>query len=122
MLRAVIRADKYDGTGINWLRKNLERQPMGIIAVANDSQDCSVNKCHDKTFGCQDLCFTNEFGSPYCECRHGKLNADGKTCSGKLEFFLAIVRQSTVMIEKMVLFGSFYNAMFGSIGMEWTVL
>ena len=90
MLRAVIRADKYDGTGINWLRKNLERQPMGIIAVANDSQDCSVNKCHDKTFGCQDLCFTNEFGSPYCECRHGKLNADGKTCSGKLEFFLAV--------------------------------
>ncbi|KAL3854930.1 hypothetical protein ACJMK2_014165, partial [Sinanodonta woodiana] len=39
MLRGVLRANKYDGHGVVWLRKNLDRQPMAIIAVAGDSAD-----------------------------------------------------------------------------------
>ena len=33
MMRGVIRANKYTGSDIKWLRKNIERQPMGIVAV-----------------------------------------------------------------------------------------
>ncbi len=40
MLRAVLRANKYDGTGLTWLKKGIKRQPMGIIAVTNDTNDC----------------------------------------------------------------------------------
>ncbi|KAL4217126.1 Exosome complex protein [Mactra antiquata] len=81
MLRAVIRANKYDGTEIIWLRKSLERQPMGIIAVANDSENCEINKCHENNFGCQDKCYTNEKGEAFCQCNHGRLKADGKSCA-----------------------------------------
>ena len=88
MLRAVIRANKYDGTGIIWLRKNLERQPMGIIAVANDSNDCTLNSCHDNKFGCQDKCHTNERGVPFCQCKYGRLKADGKKCEREYSFLI----------------------------------
>ena len=40
LLRAVLRANKYDGSGITWLRKDLERQPMGIVAVDQESSTC----------------------------------------------------------------------------------
>ena len=40
LLRAVLRANKYDGSGIMWLRKDIERQPMGIVAVDRDSAAC----------------------------------------------------------------------------------
>lgn len=83
MLRAVVRANKYDGTGVVWLRKNLERQPMGIIAFANDSADCTINACHDNKFGCEDICFTSESGEPSCQCRYGRLKPDGKKCECK---------------------------------------
>ena len=39
MLHAVIRANKYTGEDVVWLRKEVPR-PMGIIAVANDTNDC----------------------------------------------------------------------------------
>jgi len=35
----VIRANKYTGEDVLWLRKEVPR-PMGIIAVANDTNDC----------------------------------------------------------------------------------
>jgi integrin beta 2 len=35
----VIRANKYTGEDVVWLRKEVPR-PMGIIAVANDTNDC----------------------------------------------------------------------------------
>ena len=93
MLRAVIRANKYDGTGIVWLRKNLERQPMGIIAFANDSADCTLNACHENKFGCEDQCFTSEKGEPFCQCRFGRLEPDEKSCECKLtlHFFSLLV-------------------------------
>ena len=106
LLRAVIRANKYDGTGIVWLRKNLLRQPMGIIAVANDSQDCTLNRCHDNAHGCEDLCFTDETGRPYCHCTQGKLAADGKTCTGKScwLFFLSYyvnIHHGNISVQKL---------------------
>ena len=39
VLRAVVMANKYDGT-IVWKKKNIDRQPMAIIAVAPDTNDC----------------------------------------------------------------------------------
>lgn len=39
MLHAVLRADKYTGENVAWLRKDVYR-PMGIVAIAD-----SVNNC-----------------------------------------------------------------------------
>ena len=85
MLRAVVRANKYDGTGIVWLRKNLERQPMGIVAVADDSNDCTLNACHADNNNCSDKCYTDETGQPFCQCTYGRLKADGKSCACKFK-------------------------------------
>ncbi|XP_053386538.1 low-density lipoprotein receptor-related protein 1-like isoform X2 [Mercenaria mercenaria] len=85
MLRAVIRANKYDGTGIVWLRKNLERQPMGIIAVAEDSEDCTINNCFNNKHGCQDKCYTDVTGQAFCQCTYGRLKADGRSCASNFQ-------------------------------------
>lgn len=39
MLHAVLRADKYTGENVVWLRKDVAR-PMGIVAVAENINDC----------------------------------------------------------------------------------
>lgn len=38
--RAVQRANKYVGTDMKLLRVDIPQQPMGIIAVANDTDSC----------------------------------------------------------------------------------
>ena len=38
--RAVQRANKYVGSGMKHLRIDIPQQPMGIIAVANDTNSC----------------------------------------------------------------------------------
>lgn len=38
--RAVLRADKYTGGDMKVLRADIPQQPMGIIAVANDTNSC----------------------------------------------------------------------------------
>ncbi|KAK3597004.1 hypothetical protein CHS0354_009141 [Potamilus streckersoni] len=81
MLRGVLRANKHDGHGVVWLRKNLDRQPMAIIAVADDSADCRQNLCYKNQHGCTDKCLLTDMGEPYCECNKGRiLKLDGKTC------------------------------------------
>ena len=40
MRRAVVRANKHDGNIHTFLRRNLQRQPMGIAVVASDANDC----------------------------------------------------------------------------------
>lgn len=40
MRRAVQRANKYVGTDMKLLRVDIPQQPMGIIAVANDTDSC----------------------------------------------------------------------------------
>lgn len=39
MLHAVLRADKYTGENVLWLRKDVYK-PMGIVAVADNMNDC----------------------------------------------------------------------------------
>lgn len=38
--RAVLRADKFVGRDMRLLRNDIPQQPMGIIAVANDTNSC----------------------------------------------------------------------------------
>lgn len=39
MLHAVLRADKYTGENVAWLRKDVYR-PMGIVAIADNVNNC----------------------------------------------------------------------------------
>lgn len=53
--RAVLRADKYTGGDMKVLRADIPQQPMGIVAVANDTNNCTycsvtVIKCWLKVF------------------------------------------------------------------------
>lgn len=38
--RAVLRADKYTGGDMKVLRADIPQQPMGIVAVANNTNSC----------------------------------------------------------------------------------
>lgn len=40
--RAVLRADKYTGGDMKVLRADIPQQPMGIVAVANDTNSCEL--------------------------------------------------------------------------------
>ena len=40
ILRSVIQANKYTGQEVLYLKKNIPRQPMGIVAVAKDATNC----------------------------------------------------------------------------------
>lgn len=42
--RAVLRADKYTGGDMKVLRADIPQQPMGIIAVANDTNSCKFSR------------------------------------------------------------------------------
>lgn len=41
--RAVLRADKYTGGEMKVLRADIPQQPMGIVAVANDTNSCKFS-------------------------------------------------------------------------------
>lgn len=43
--RAVLRADKYTGGDMKVLRADIPQQPMGIVAVANDTNSCEYHQC-----------------------------------------------------------------------------
>lgn len=67
VLHAVLRANKYTGEDVVWLRKEVPR-PMGIDAIHNTSYDCSTNPCRSLNGGCEDLCRLDEYGkvkNPY---------------------------------------------------------
>ncbi|KAL8579462.1 hypothetical protein ACOMHN_026827 [Nucella lapillus] len=81
LLRAVLRANKYDGSGIMWLRKDIERQPMGIIAVDENSGNCESDPCFKNAFGCDQVCSVTHKGQPNCTCKEGyTILGDGKRC------------------------------------------
>ena len=61
VLHAVLRANKYTGEDVVWLRKEVPR-PMGIVAVHNTTYDCSANPCRALNGGCEDLCRLDEYG------------------------------------------------------------
>ncbi|XP_035218425.1 low-density lipoprotein receptor-related protein 1-like isoform X2 [Stegodyphus dumicola] len=79
---SVMRADKYTGSNVVTLRKNIAR-PMGIVAIANDT-DCTLNPCHVLNGGCEDQCNVAVDGRVWCSCFLGKvLLPDGKRCVEK---------------------------------------
>lgn len=78
VLRAVLRANKYSGADVVWLRKDIGR-PMGIAAIQNVTRDCSATPCQVLNGGCEDVC--NVVGGKIkCECTQGKLADDGQRC------------------------------------------
>ncbi|XP_075238130.1 LDL receptor protein 1 isoform X2 [Lycorma delicatula] len=80
---AVIRANKYTGEDIVWLRKDITR-PMGIVAIANDTNDCFSNPCRVLNGGCEDQCSLEANGHQFCSCYPGRiLLSDGKRCATK---------------------------------------
>lgn len=79
VLHAVIRANKYSGLDIVFLRTDIGK-PMGIVAVQNTTINCSSNKCKILNGGCEDVCTTDTEGNIQCLCTQGILGPDGKKC------------------------------------------
>ena len=91
VLHAVLRADKLTGDNVVFLRKNIAK-PMGIIAVANDTDDCFSNPCLVLNGDCEEICKLTANASIQCSCTDGHILAeDGlrcykniTTCNGEL--------------------------------------
>ncbi|KAI4806135.1 hypothetical protein KUCAC02_010715 [Chaenocephalus aceratus] len=54
--RSVLRSNKYTGADTKVLRADIPHQPMGIIAVARDTNNCELSPCRHINGGCGDLC------------------------------------------------------------------
>ncbi|KRX90216.1 Prolow-density lipoprotein receptor-related protein 1, partial [Trichinella pseudospiralis] len=82
VLRAVVRVEKFSGAGFTLVQRNDHSQLMAIIAVANDSNTCSVDVCSDDSANkCSDLCLVDSLGKPMCGCLPGRvLSSDGYSC------------------------------------------
>uniref|UniRef100_A0A8B9CK99 LDL receptor related protein 1 n=89 Tax=Aves TaxID=8782 RepID=A0A8B9CK99_9AVES len=78
--RAVQRANKYVGTDMKLLRVDIPQQPMGIIAVANDTDSCELSPCRVNNSGCQDLCLLTPKGHVNCSCRGERVLQEDFTC------------------------------------------
>ncbi|KAM4699918.1 prolow-density lipoprotein receptor-related protein 1 isoform 2-T2 [Discoglossus pictus] len=78
--RAVQRANKYVGSDLKLLRVDIPQQPMGIIAVANDTNSCELSPCKNNNGGCQDLCLLTADGRVNCSCRGDRILQEDFTC------------------------------------------
>ncbi|XP_066526626.1 low-density lipoprotein receptor-related protein 1-like isoform X2 [Hoplias malabaricus] len=78
--RAVLRAGKYDGADMKVLRADIPQQPMGIIAIANDTNSCEFSPCRVNNGGCQDLCLLSSDGKVNCSCRGDRKLQEDNTC------------------------------------------
>uniref|UniRef100_A0AAQ5XK95 EGF-like domain-containing protein n=1 Tax=Amphiprion ocellaris TaxID=80972 RepID=A0AAQ5XK95_AMPOC len=78
--RAVLRADKYTGGDMKVLRADIPQQPMGIVAVANDTNNCEFSLCRVNNGGCQDLCLLTSEGRVNCSCRGDRKLLEDNTC------------------------------------------
>lgn len=80
VLGAVMRANKYSGTDVAYLRRGVERG-MGIVAVQNTTRECAANGCQVLNGGCEDVCTVlPSTGVVRCECTRGVLAKDGRSC------------------------------------------
>nr|XP_008195317.2 PREDICTED: LOW QUALITY PROTEIN: prolow-density lipoprotein receptor-related protein 1 [Tribolium castaneum] len=80
MLHAVLRADKLTGQNVVWLRRDVAR-PMGIVTIANDTEDCFYNPCKILNGGCEEICTLNASAMVQCSCMDGRILAeDRKRC------------------------------------------
>uniref|UniRef100_A0A3Q2C7L2 EGF-like domain-containing protein n=1 Tax=Cyprinodon variegatus TaxID=28743 RepID=A0A3Q2C7L2_CYPVA len=71
--RAVLRADKYTGGEMKVLRADIPQQPMGIVAVANDTNSCKS--------GFSEMWEFSE-GRVTCSCRGDRKLLEDNTCTG----------------------------------------
>nr|XP_061813958.1 low-density lipoprotein receptor-related protein 1-like [Nerophis lumbriciformis] len=78
--RAVLRADKYTGGDMKVLRADIPQQPMGITAVANDTNSCEFSLCRVNNGGCHDLCLLTSEGRVNCSCRGDRKLLEDNTC------------------------------------------
>ncbi|XP_066473947.1 prolow-density lipoprotein receptor-related protein 1 [Tiliqua scincoides] len=78
--RSVQRANKYVGSDMKHLRIDIPQQPMGIIAVANDTNSCELSLCRVNNGGCQDLCLLTAKGEIVCACRGDRTLQEDFTC------------------------------------------
>ncbi|XP_062842266.1 low-density lipoprotein receptor-related protein 1 isoform X2 [Trichomycterus rosablanca] len=78
--RAVLRAGKYVGSDMKVLRADIPQQPMGIIAVANDTNSCTFSPCTVNNGGCGDLCLLSADGRVNCSCRGDRRLLEDNTC------------------------------------------
>uniref|UniRef100_A0A8C8I960 EGF-like domain-containing protein n=1 Tax=Oncorhynchus tshawytscha TaxID=74940 RepID=A0A8C8I960_ONCTS len=78
--RAVLRSNKYTGGETKVLRADIPHQPMGIIAVTNDSNSCEMSPCRLNNSGCGDLCLLAPDGRVNCSCRGARVLLDDNRC------------------------------------------
>ncbi|XP_021325253.1 low-density lipoprotein receptor-related protein 1B isoform X1 [Danio rerio] len=78
--RAVIRSDKFTGANTKVLRSDIPHQPMGIIAVSNDTNSCEASPCSVNNGGCHDLCLLTPLGVVNCSCRGERILLDDNRC------------------------------------------
>ncbi|KAB0803781.1 hypothetical protein PPYR_00751 [Photinus pyralis] len=84
VLHAVLRVDKLTGQNVVWLRQDISK-PMGIIAVANNTDDCFSNPCLSLNGGCEEICSLTPEATVQCACLEGRILADdGRRCFSKL--------------------------------------
>ncbi|KAM9364417.1 LOW QUALITY PROTEIN: low-density lipoprotein receptor-related protein 1B-like [Pholidichthys leucotaenia] len=78
--RAVLRSNKYTGGDTKVLRADIPHQPMGIIAVAKDTNNCELSPCRHNNGGCGDLCLLTPYGRVNCTCRGERVLLDDNRC------------------------------------------
>uniref|UniRef100_A0A803TQP0 LDL receptor related protein 1B n=1 Tax=Anolis carolinensis TaxID=28377 RepID=A0A803TQP0_ANOCA len=81
--RAILRSNKYTGGDTKILRSDIPHQPMGIIAVANDTNSCELSPCAQMNGGCHDLCLLTPDGRVNCSCRGDRILIDDNRCVPK---------------------------------------
>ncbi|KAM3855508.1 LOW QUALITY PROTEIN: low-density lipoprotein receptor-related protein 1B [Vipera latastei] len=81
--RAILRSNKYTGGDTKILRSDIPHQPMGIIAVANDTNSCELSPCAQMNGGCHDLCLLTPDGHVNCSCRGDRILTDDNRCVSK---------------------------------------
>uniref|UniRef100_A0A8C2L9E4 Low density lipoprotein receptor-related protein 1Bb n=1 Tax=Cyprinus carpio TaxID=7962 RepID=A0A8C2L9E4_CYPCA len=81
--RAVLRTNKFTGGDTKVLRADIPHQPMGIIAVAKDTNNCELSPCRVLNGGCGDLCLLTPDGTVNCSCRGERILLDDNRCVSK---------------------------------------
>ncbi|ELK04590.1 Low-density lipoprotein receptor-related protein 1B [Pteropus alecto] len=81
--RAILRSNKYTGGDTKVLRSDIPHQPMGIVAVANDTNSCELSPCALLNGGCHDLCLLTPNGRVNCSCRGDRILLDDNRCVTK---------------------------------------
>ncbi|KAM9485972.1 low-density lipoprotein receptor-related protein 1B [Clarias gariepinus] len=78
--RAVLRTNKFTGGDTKVLRADIPHQPMGIVAVAKDTNNCELSPCRVLNGGCGDLCLLTPDGTVNCSCRGERVLLDDNRC------------------------------------------